>query len=93
MLRRCIQGQNTLNRTNNTAFPGDVMFRDLIRAGAALGAVGSTADSYSAGNSETMQWNTTGGPNSYEVNGKQFIVVPIGGKDAGTEWVAFALKQ
>jgi quinoprotein glucose dehydrogenase len=36
---------------------------------------------------------TTGGPISYQVNGKQFIVVPIGGKDYGTAWVAFALKS
>ncbi len=35
---------------------------------------------------------TTGGPISYQVNGKQFIVVPIGGKDYGTAWVAFGLK-
>jgi quinoprotein glucose dehydrogenase len=41
----------------------------------------------------TLPAGTTGGPISYEVNGKQFIVVPIGGKDVGTEWVAFALKQ
>jgi len=35
---------------------------------------------------------TTGGPMTYEVHGRQFIVVPIGGKDYGTAWVAFALK-
>ena len=34
---------------------------------------------------------TTGGPISYEVNGKQFIVVPIGGKDYGSGWIALAL--
>ena len=36
---------------------------------------------------------TTGGPITYQVNGKQFIVVPIGDKDYGTAWVAFALKR
>jgi glucose dehydrogenase len=36
---------------------------------------------------------TTGGPITYEVNGKQFIVVPVGGKDYGTAWVALGLKQ
>jgi glucose dehydrogenase len=36
---------------------------------------------------------TTGGPMTYEVHGKQYIVVPIGGKDYGTAWVAFALKH
>lgn len=35
---------------------------------------------------------TTGGPITYQVNGKQFIVVPIGGANYGTAWVAFALK-
>ena len=32
----------------------------------------------------TLPAGTTGGPITYEVNGKQFIVVPIGGKDYGT---------
>ncbi len=36
---------------------------------------------------------TTGGPITYEVNGKQYIVIPIGGNDIGTEWVALGLKQ
>ena len=35
---------------------------------------------------------TTGGPISYQVNGRQFIVVPIGGSNYGTAWVAFGLK-
>ena len=35
---------------------------------------------------------TTGGPVSYVANGKQFIVVPVGGKDAGTSWIALGLK-
>ena len=35
---------------------------------------------------------TTGGPISYQVEGKQFIVVPIGGSDYGSGWVAFGLK-
>ena len=35
---------------------------------------------------------TTGGPISYEVNGKQYIVVPVGGKDYGTGWIALGLK-
>jgi glucose dehydrogenase len=36
---------------------------------------------------------TTGGPISYRLHGKQYIVVPIGGKDYGTAWVAFGLKE
>jgi glucose dehydrogenase len=35
---------------------------------------------------------TTGGPITYEINGRQFIVVPIGGKNYGTAWVALGLK-
>jgi quinoprotein glucose dehydrogenase len=35
---------------------------------------------------------TTGGPISYQVGAKQYIVVPVGGKDYGTAWVAFGLK-
>jgi mono/diheme cytochrome c family protein len=33
---------------------------------------------------------TTGGPITYLAGGKQFIVVPIGGKGYGAGWVAFA---
>jgi glucose dehydrogenase len=35
---------------------------------------------------------TTGGPITYEIRGKQLIVVPIGGKDYGTAWIALGLK-
>jgi quinoprotein glucose dehydrogenase len=35
---------------------------------------------------------TTGGPITYQVQGKQFIVVPVGGKDYGSGWIAFGLK-
>jgi quinoprotein glucose dehydrogenase len=35
---------------------------------------------------------TTGGPITYEVNGRQLVVVPIGGANYGTAWLAFALK-
>ena len=34
---------------------------------------------------------TTGGPMTYLVKGKQFIVVPIGGRDEPAEWIALAL--
>ena len=40
----------------------------------------------------TLPAGTTGGPITYEINGKQFVVVPIGGKDYGTAWVALGLK-
>jgi mono/diheme cytochrome c family protein len=39
----------------------------------------------------TLPAGTTGGPISYEAGGKQYIVVPIGGKDYGTGWIALAL--
>lgn len=34
---------------------------------------------------------TTGGPMTYMANGKQYIVVPVGGKSYGAGWIAFAL--
>jgi len=34
---------------------------------------------------------TTGGPMTYLVKGKQYLVVPIGGRDEPSEWVALAL--
>ena len=34
---------------------------------------------------------TTGGPMTYLVKGKQYIVIPIGGRDEPAEWVALAL--
>jgi glucose dehydrogenase len=40
----------------------------------------------------TLPAGTTGGPITYEVGGKQFIVVPIGGKDYGSGWVAMGLQ-
>lgn len=33
----------------------------------------------------------TGGPMTYMANGKQYIVVPVGGKGYGAGWIAFAL--
>jgi glucose dehydrogenase/cytochrome c5 len=36
---------------------------------------------------------TTGGPITYMANGKQYIVVPIGGKDYGAGWVALAVAS
>jgi glucose dehydrogenase/mono/diheme cytochrome c family protein len=39
----------------------------------------------------TLPVGTTGGPITYEAGGKQYIVVPIGGKGYGTGWVALAL--
>src|SRR5207249_3505981 len=36
---------------------------------------------------------TTGGPMTYLAEGKQYVVVPIGGKDYGAGWVAFALAS
>jgi cytochrome c5 len=39
----------------------------------------------------TLPVGTTGGPITYEAGGKQYIVVPIGGKDYGTGWIALAL--
>jgi len=34
---------------------------------------------------------TTGGPMTYMTNGKEYIVVPVGGKGYGAGWIAFAL--
>lgn len=34
---------------------------------------------------------TTGGPMTYMENGKQYIVVPVGGKGYGAGWIAFTL--
>jgi len=36
---------------------------------------------------------TTGGPMTYLAGGKQYIVVPIGGKGYGASWVAFAVAS
>jgi cytochrome c5 len=36
---------------------------------------------------------TTGGPMTYLAGGKQFIIVPIGGKAYGAGWVAFAVAR
>jgi glucose dehydrogenase len=41
----------------------------------------------------TLPAGTTGGPLTYEVGGKQLIVVPVGGKDYGSGWVALGLKE
>jgi cytochrome c5 len=35
---------------------------------------------------------TTGGPVTYMLNGKQFIVLPVGGKGYGAGWLALALS-
>jgi PQQ enzyme repeat len=35
---------------------------------------------------------TTGGPMTYLVNGKQYIIVPIGGRDYPAEWVALGIR-
>jgi mono/diheme cytochrome c family protein len=40
----------------------------------------------------TLPAGTTGGPVTYEVGGNQYIVVPVGGKDYGSGWVALALN-
>ena len=34
---------------------------------------------------------TTGGPVTYMANGKQYIVLPIGGKGYGAGWLAMAV--
>jgi quinoprotein glucose dehydrogenase len=36
---------------------------------------------------------TTGGPVSYEVDGKQIILVPVGNQAAGSSWIAFGVKE
>lgn len=36
---------------------------------------------------------TTGGPISYVANGKQIIVIPVGGGDFGSAWMAFTLQR
>jgi glucose dehydrogenase len=41
----------------------------------------------------TLPAGTTGGPVTYQVAGKQMIVVPVGGKDYGASWIAFGLKE
>jgi glucose dehydrogenase len=44
--------------------------------------------------SETMlPAGTTGGPITYEIEGKQVIVVPVGNRGYGSGWVALGLKQ
>ena len=40
----------------------------------------------------TLPAGTTGGPITYQIDGQQFIVVPIGRQDYGTAWVALGLK-
>ena len=40
----------------------------------------------------TLPAGTTGGPITYQINGRQFIVVPIGSANYGSAWVALALK-
>jgi glucose dehydrogenase len=40
----------------------------------------------------TLPAGTTGGPISYAINGRQYIVIPIGGSDYGSAWVALGLK-
>src|SRR5205823_2811263 len=37
--------------------------------------------------------NATGSPMTYMVNGKQFVVIPIGGGDIPAEWVALTLPR
>jgi quinoprotein glucose dehydrogenase len=39
----------------------------------------------------TLPAGTTGGAITYEAGGKQYIVIPVGGKDYGTGWIALAL--
>jgi quinoprotein glucose dehydrogenase len=36
---------------------------------------------------------TTGAPMTYQIAGKQFIIVPVGGQDYGAGWIALALKN
>lgn len=36
---------------------------------------------------------TSGGPITYEVKGKQFIVVPVGSKAYGASWVAMGIQK
>ena len=40
----------------------------------------------------TLPAGTTGGPVTYEVAGRQIIVVPLGNKEYGASWVALGLK-
>jgi len=40
----------------------------------------------------TLPAGTTGGPVTYEVGGKQIIVVPVGDKKAGARWIALGIK-
>jgi len=41
----------------------------------------------------TLPAGTTGGPITYAVGGRQYIVVPIGGRDYGSGWIAMALSE
>lgn len=41
----------------------------------------------------TLPAGTTGGPITYQVHGRQIIVVPVGGKDYGNAWIAFGLEE
>jgi len=41
----------------------------------------------------TLPAGTTGGPITYEVGGKQYIVVPVGNEEGGGRWVALTLGE
>jgi glucose dehydrogenase/mono/diheme cytochrome c family protein len=82
--------------------PAPLLTRSLLFVGESSDVVGSGVPgpskfrAYDKANGAVL-WETrlpagtTGGPITYEVGGKQYIVVPIGGKDYGTGWIAFAL--
>jgi glucose dehydrogenase len=41
----------------------------------------------------TLPTGTTGGPITYEIKGRQFIVVPLGARGKGASWVALGIKN
>lgn len=86
--------------------PAPLLTRTLLFLGessdAIFGSVGDAHDSHFRAYDKAsgkVVWETglpagtTGGPVTYETGGKQYIVVPIGGKDYGSGWIALALAD
>jgi glucose dehydrogenase len=88
-----IPGRPTPLLTKTLLFLGEGS--DAITA-VPIGGWGNTFRAYDKGTGQVL-WamdlpaGTTGGPMTYLYNGKQFIVVPIGGKQHPAEWVALSL--
>jgi len=82
--------------------PAPLLTRSLLFVGESSDAVWNGVPgpakfrAYDKGNGAVL-WETalpagtTGGPITYETGGKQYIVVPVGSKEYGTSWIAYAL--